>query len=61
MHLGMAAMKDPVFASIVRLPQITLPVFRQSSSPSMPETMPPASRTMICPAAMSHGCKLRSQ
>ena len=25
------------------------------------ETMPPASRTMICPAAMSQGCRLRSQ
>ncbi len=26
MRLGMAAMKDPVFASIVKLPQVTLPV-----------------------------------
>src|SRR3981081_55974 len=31
------------------LPQITLPVLSGSSSPSMPETMPSASRTMICP------------
>ena len=43
------------------LPQITLPVFSGSSLPSMPLTVPPASRTMICPAAMSHGCRLRSQ
>ena len=43
------------------LPQITLPVFSGSSSPSMPETVPPASRMMIWPAAMSHGCRLRSQ
>ena len=27
----------------------------------IPLKMPPASRTMICPAAMSHGCRLRSQ
>src|ERR1700688_233914 len=43
------------------LPQITSPVFSGSSSPSMPETMPPASRTMIWPAAMSQACRLRSQ
>ena len=43
------------------LPHITLPVFSGSSSPSMPLTMPPASRTMIGPAAMSQGCRLRSQ
>jgi hypothetical protein len=43
------------------LPQITCPVFSGSSLPSMPEMVPPASRTMICPAAMSQGCKLRSQ
>jgi hypothetical protein len=43
------------------LPQIRLPVLSGSSSPAMPLTVPPASRTMICPAAMSHGCRLRSQ
>ncbi len=43
------------------LPQTTWPVFSGSSSPSMPLTMPPASRTMIWPAAMSQGCRLRSQ
>ena len=43
------------------LPQITCPVFSGSSSPAMPETMPPASRIMIWPAAMSQGCRLRSQ
>jgi hypothetical protein len=43
------------------LPQITWPVFSGSSSPAMPETTPPASRTMIWPAAMSQGCRLRSQ
>jgi len=43
------------------LPQIRLPDFSGSSSPSMPETMPPDSRTMIWPAAMSQGCRLRSQ
>ena len=43
------------------LPQTTCPVFSGSSSPSMPETMPPASRIMIWPAAMSQGCRLRSQ
>src|SRR5215208_3836305 len=42
-------------------PHSTCPVFSGSSLPSMPEMVPPASRTMICPAAMSHGCKLRSQ
>jgi hypothetical protein len=42
-------------------PQITCPVFSGSSLPSVPEIVPPASRTMICPAAMSQGCKLRSQ
>src|SRR5271170_6788510 len=31
------------------LPQITLPVLSGSSSPAMPETMPPASRTMNQP------------
>src|SRR3984957_11167470 len=43
------------------LPQTRLPDFSGSSSPSMPLTMPPASRTMIWPAAMSQGCRLRSQ
>ena len=43
------------------LPQTTWPVFSASSLPVMPETMPPASRTMIWPAAMSQGCRLRSQ
>src|SRR5580693_7976920 len=43
------------------LPQITLPLVSASSLPSMPETMPPASRTMICPAAISQACRLRSQ
>ena len=43
------------------LPQITCPVFSGSSLPSMPDIVPPASRTMICPAAMSQGCRLRSQ
>jgi hypothetical protein len=42
-------------------PQITWPVCSGSSLPSMPEIVPPASRTMICPAAMSQGCRLRSQ
>lgn len=42
-------------------PQTTCPVFSGSSLPSMPEIVPPASRTMICPAAMSQGCRLRSQ
>src|SRR2546429_7826363 len=42
-------------------PQITCPVFSGSSLPSTPEIVPPASRTMICPAAISHGDKLRSQ
>jgi hypothetical protein len=37
------------------LPQITLRVMSASSLPAMPETVPPASRTMICPAAMSQG------
>jgi hypothetical protein len=43
------------------LPQITLPVLSASSFPVMPLKMPPASRTMIWPAAMSQGCRLRSQ
>ena len=43
------------------LPQTTCPVFSGSSSPSMPLMVPPASRTMIWPAAMSQGCRLRSQ
>jgi hypothetical protein len=43
------------------LPQITLAVLSASSLPSMPLTVPPASRTMIWPAARSHGCRLRSQ
>jgi hypothetical protein len=37
------------------LPQITLRVMSGSSLPAMPETTPPASRIMICPAAMSQG------
>jgi hypothetical protein len=41
-------------------PQITCPVCSGSSLPSMPEIVSPASRTMICPAAMSQGCRLRS-
>ena len=43
------------------LPQITWPVLSGSSSPAIPLTVPPASRTMIWPAAMSQGCRLRSQ
>lgn len=46
---------------IVSLPHTTLPVASAVSPPSMPLTMPPASRTMINPAAISHGCRLRSQ
>ena len=42
-------------------PHTTCPVFSGSSLPLMPEIVPPASRTMICPAAMSQGCRLRSQ
>jgi hypothetical protein len=29
--------------------------------PSMPEIVPPASRTMICADAISQGCRLRSR
>src|SRR5262249_45657326 len=43
------------------LPQTTWPVVSALSWPSMPETVPPASRTMIWPAAISQGCRLRSQ
>jgi hypothetical protein len=43
------------------LPQIRWPVLSGSSSPSKPLTVPPASRIMICPAAMSQGDRLRSQ
>ena len=43
------------------LPHTTSPVFSASSWPSMPEMRPPDSRTMIWPAAMSQGCRLRSQ
>ena len=42
-------------------PHTTCPVFTASSLPPMSEIVPPASRTMICPAAISQGCKLRSQ
>ena len=42
-------------------PHTTFPVFSASSSPLTPLTMPPASRTMMVPAARSQGCKLRSQ
>jgi hypothetical protein len=48
-------------AWIASLPQITLPLVSASSLPSMPETVPPASRTMIWPAAISQDCRLRSQ
>src|SRR3954469_20126747 len=43
------------------LPHTTCPVFSASSSPPMPLTMPPASRTMMVPAARSQGDRLRSQ
>jgi hypothetical protein len=42
-------------------PHTTSPVVSALSCPSIPVTIPPASRTMICPAAMSHGERLRSQ
>ena len=43
------------------LPHTTWPVFSASSLPPISVTRPPASRTMIWPAAMSQGCRLRSQ
>src|SRR6266540_1598965 len=42
-------------------PHSTFPVFSASSLPPMSEIVPPASRTMICPAAMSQGERFRSQ
>ena len=46
---------------MVSLPQTTWPVSSALSWPSMPLTMPPARAITIRPAAMSHGCRLRSQ
>ena len=46
---------------MVSLPATTWPLAKMSSSPSRSLTKPPASRTRIEPAAMSHGDRSRSQ
>jgi hypothetical protein len=49
------------FPGTYSFPHTTLPVTRASPGVSMSVIVPPASRSMIRPAAMSQDYKLRSQ